>query len=291
MLACLMVTVYILFCMRLATRPCKYFQLNARFFDRETGIFSKIGIDRLIPPPWRLAQFYDDGMRQPERYPVFVKPEWSQNARGVYRADNAGELRRIREKISAKSVAVAVAAAAPVAYLIQEGAAEANEYEIFSIQHHRQPARYAVLTVTQARNDSEANPVNSIYNANTRYVEITGSFSASQLDELWALVRRIGAFKISRLSVRADSTDDLLRGHFHVIEVNLFLPMPINLLDARYAWRATFALVRKYMCALALATKYRHHDHDTNTRAQPVFIKSMLYNRRGKLLNALRARL
>ena len=90
-----MVSVYILFCIRIATRPCKYFQLNASFFDREAGIFSKAGINELIPAQWRLAQWYDDGARMPEGYPVFVKPEWSQNARGVHRADNADELRRI----------------------------------------------------------------------------------------------------------------------------------------------------------------------------------------------------
>jgi len=272
-----MVTAYILFCVRFATRPCKYFQLNARFFDRRAGIFSKIGIDELIPPQWRLAQFVDDGARQPQSYPVFVKPEWSQNARGVCRADNADELRRIRRSISEVRVN----------YLIQEAALETNEYEIFSIRAPHDPRRYAVLTVTEARNGAEANPVNSIYNPNTRYVEITDSFSCAQLKQLWEMVRRIGDFAISRVSVRADSVDDLLRGQLHVIEVNLFLPMPINLLDTRRSTLAVFALAITYMRHLALATKHRPGGSET----KPVFIKSMLYNRRSALLNRVRARL
>lgn len=272
-----MVIAYIFCCIGVVTRPCKYFQLNTRFFDAGEGIFSKIAIDRLIPPAWRLAQCYDDGARMPERYPVFVKPEWSQNAKGVYRADDAAELRRIRDQISGSRAR----------YLLQEGAVEANEYEIFSIRHHRDPQRWAVLTVTQACNSAEPHPVNSIYNHNTRYREITDSFSAAQLGQLWALVRRIGPFVISRVSVRADSTGDMLRGKFHVIEVNLFLPMPINLLDRRYSRADVLRFVASCMMRLALATKHR----DQNLATRPVFIKSMLYNRSSGLLNFLRARL
>ncbi len=295
---------YLCCCLRVATRPCKYFQLNARYFNREQGIFSKMDIDRLIPPQWRLAQGYDDGVSAPQRYPVFVKPEWSQNARGVHRADNADDLRRIRGKIrglQAGTRAGTAGTGAPVRYLIQQGATEANEYEIFSIPHHRDPARYGVLTVTQACNDREPNPVNSIYTENTRYRELTGSFSAAQRGRIWALVRNLGAsdgrgesdgsgesgdpggFGISRVSLRADSTDALLRGNFHIIEINLFLPMPINLLDARYSWRDTLAFIGTCMLRLALVTKHR----DRRQPARPVFIKSMLYNRRGPLFNWL----
>jgi len=285
-LSCLMVTAYILFCARFVTRPCKYFQLNARFFDRRVGIFSKVGIDELIPAEWQLAQFVDDGVRQPRSYPVFVKPEWSQNARGVCRVDDAAALRRIRVNIDAAHAAKC-AGAATVAYLIQEAAMEKREYEIFFIRAHDDPRRYAVLTVTEVRNTRESNPVNSIYNPNTRYVEITDSFSNAQLEQLWNIVQRIGDFAISRVSVRADSADDLLRGELHVIEVNLFLPMPINLLDARYSKATVFATAIAYMRRLALATKHRPRDSES----KPVFIKSMLYNRRSRLLNRLRARL
>ena len=274
-----MVIAYISCCIRIATRPCKYFQLNAAFFDPAEGIFSKMAVDRLIPPPWRLAQGYEDGAREPQRYPVFIKPEWSQNARGVHRADNAGQLRRIREAISG--------CGARIRYLLQEGATEANEYEVFFIQHHRDAARWAVLTVTEACNAEELRPVNSIYNPNTRYREITASFSAAQLDQLWTLMRRIGAFNIARVSLCADSAADLLAGRFHVIEVNLFLPMPINLLDRRYSRADKLRFITTAMMGLALATKHR----DRNLPERPVFTKSMLYNRRSGLLNALRARL
>jgi len=286
LLSCHMVAAYILFCMRFATRPCKYFQLNAQFYDRDAGIFSKLGIDELIPAEWKLAQVVDDGAHQPSRYPVFVKPEWSQNARGVCRADNADELQRIRANIR-----IGAHAGATVKYLIQEAATEKHEYEIFSIRAHANrdgdAPRYAALTVTEVCNAAERQPVNSIYNRNTRYVEITDSLSAAQLQQLWRMVQRIGDFAISRVSVRADSVDGLLRGELHVIEVNLFLPMPINLLDARYSKMTVYAMALDYMRLLALATKHRERE----SRPAPVFIKTMLYHRRNALLNRWRARL
>ncbi|MGR3984998.1 MAG: hypothetical protein OD817_07085 [Gammaproteobacteria bacterium] len=279
LLTCTMVLAYIACCAGIATRPCKYFQLNARYFEREAGIFSKARIDRLIPPEWRLEQWVDDGARAPAKYPVFVKPEWSQNAKGVRRADDAGRLRRIRRELARRERGAR--------HLIQECAAEANEYEIFSVRHHRDPARAALLTLTQVRNDSETHPVNSIHNPNTAYVELTGALDAAQRGRLWEWVRRIGDFPISRLSARADSLDDLLRGAFHVIEINLFLPMPINLLDRRHSRAHVLRFALACMWRLALATRRR----DKRVKSAPVFIKSMLYNRRGRLARALRARL
>ena len=268
----LMVIVYIACCIRIAAKPCKYFQLNVRHFDGKRGIFSKIAIDRMIPKPWRLAQVYDDD-KMPRRFPVFLKPEWSQNARGVYRADNADELRRIRAQIADRQVHKQTRGA--VAYLRQQAAMQKREYEIFSIPHHRESTRAAILTVTETHN-RQRHPINSIHNPNTRYREITDSFSAAQRAKIWRIVRRIGQFNIARVSVRADSIADLLAEKFHVIEVNLFLPMPINLLDARQSRIAKLRFIMRAMMCLALVTKHR----DKSIREQAVFIKSMRYNRR-----------
>jgi len=81
-----MALAYILFCVRFATLPCKYFQLNARYFNRDAGIFSKLGIDELIPAGVATRASRRRRAHAPQSYPVFVKPEWSQNARGVCRA-------------------------------------------------------------------------------------------------------------------------------------------------------------------------------------------------------------
>ena len=269
-----MVITYILFCIRIGTKPCKYFQLNSSQFDRHKGIFSKLAMDEIIPLQWRLEQRYDDGEFVPDQWPVFVKPEWGQNAAGVQRADNMEQLQRIRQQIKNSRVR----------YLVQQAAPEKHEYEIFSLRHHQDKRRPAVFSVTEAVNTDGLYPVNSIYNPATRYVDITNQFDAAQLDILWQTVNQIGQFNISRASLRADSIKDMLEGRFHVIEINLFVPMPIHMLDTRYNRRDIWVMIIRYMMALAQITRTR----DKTLEEKPVFTKIMLYNRQNKILNFMR---
>ena len=272
-----MIPTYMLNCVLMGTKPCKYFQLNSEIFNTDKGIFSKIEIDQLVPEKWRLPQYYDDGVKLPGRYPVFVKPEWGQNSSGIFRADDEASLRRIRQKTESSRIQ----------YLVQEAAPAKMEFEIFSILHHQDKDRFAELTITQALNNTEEYPVNGVYNANTRYQEITESFSDTQIGALWALLGEIGRFNISRVGLRADSVEAMLAGRFHVIEINLFIPMPINMLDARYHFADLWKQSRSYMMALARVTKTRNKA----LKEKPVFTKHMLYNRTSPFLNYIRDRL
>ena len=260
----------------IGTKPCKYFQLNSRWFDGEKGIFSKMDIDALIPGRWRLDQRYDDGVFIPDNWPVFVKPEWGQNASGVRRADNAAELAGIRRDIAHERIQ----------YLVQQAAPEAREFEVFWI---RSPAsrRFAVMTVSEALNSSESYPVNSVHNPATRFEEITDRLSGEQLEKLESLMLEFADFGIARASLRANSVADMLTGRFHVIEINLFIPMPINMLDARYRWWELLGMVWQYMLALARTTRAR----DKSLPEKAVFTKIMLYNRESPLLNWWRVRI
>ena len=272
-----MIPTYMLQCVLIGTKPCKYFQLNSEIFNADKGIFSKMEIDQLVPEKWRLEQYYDDGVKLPGHYPVFVKPEWGQNSSGIFRADDEASLRRIRQKIQSSRVQ----------YLVQEAAPAKMEFEIFSILHHQDKERFAELTITQALNNTEEYPVNGVYNADTRYREITESFSDTQIETLWALMGEIGRFNISRVGLRADSIEAMLAGRFHVIEINLFIPMPINMLDARYHFADLWKQSRSYMMALARVTKTRNKA----LKEKPVFTKHMLYNRTSPFLNYFRDRI
>lgn len=271
----LMVLTYIACCVRIATAPWKYFQLNARYFSTEQGIFSKIAIDRLIPARWRLYQDYDVDGLVPDRFPVFLKPEWGQNAHGIHRADNPTELNRLRTRLHAE----------PQRYILQEAAPGQREFEVFSIDAYgaQRPAAAGeqllaadVVTVTEAVNGCESYPINSKYNRDTHYTDITHNFSREELGRLAACLRRIGRFGIARMSARADSREALLAGEFHIIEINLFLPMPINLLDADYSWRRKWRFIRHAMMSLALATRAI----TPMDRPPAVFTRMMLYGRR-----------
>lgn len=264
----LIILTFITCCLRVGAAPWKFFQLNARYFSKDQGIFSKLFIDSLIPDRWRLQQTPDDGLVNPERYPVFLKPEWGQNAHGIHRADNFDSLQAIRKKLKEQD--------SEQQYIIQEGATGTREFEIFSIDVSKNDGQHDVVTVTEAVNTTEANPINSKYNKNTRYVDISGDFSSEQLSVLAEYLDEVGRFAISRMSVRTDSIESLVAGRFHVIEVNLFLPMPINLLDESNSWRTRFRFIRQSMMSLALATKAIKPED----KPPAIFTRMMLYGHR-----------
>jgi len=264
----IIIVTYIACCFRVGTVPWKFFQINARYFSKEDGIFSKLSIDELIPDRWRLYQVPDDPMLAPESYPVFLKPEWGQNAHGILRADNYEQLKALRLQIKNGET--------EQQYILQEGAPGAREFEIFSIDVSKNDGKHDVVTVTEAVNQTESYPINSKYNNNTRYVDISEQFSKPELVQLSDYLDELGEFAISRMSVRADSLESLLAGEFHVIEVNLFLPMPINLLDESYSWTTRLKFIGKAMMKLALATKARKRVDNP----QAIFTRMMLYGRR-----------
>lgn len=278
----LMVLTYIACCIRIRTAPWRYFQLNARYFSEKHDIFSKLELDLLVPERWRLAQSIDSPDLHPETFPVFLKPEWGQNAKGIYRADDPVQLTRLRAQLAAQ----------PQRYLLQEAAHGKHEFEIFGINANKWPEPnlgsvlnsehkdgqpgHEVLTITEAVNSSETYPINSKFNNQTRYVEITSDFTQQEQQALSDYLSELGHFGISRLSVRADSREDMLAGQFHVIEINLFVPMPINLLDDALTAADRWRFIRRAMMSLAVATK----NIVPVARQRPIFTLMMLYGRR-----------
>ena len=261
----IMIITYIASCARIATAPWRYWQINAKYFSAEQGVFSKLSTDLLIPEKWRLAQSIDSESLTPSSYPVFLKPEWGQNAHGIHRADDQTQLLSLRTRLKDE----------PQRYLLQEAATGQREFEIFSIDSNRADNKHDVFTITEAKNDSEDFPINSKYNRFTRYVDITAEFSSEQQEQVANYLSEIGQFGISRMSVRANSNNDLVAGKFHVIEINLFLPMPINLLDESYSWPQRLRFIRSSMMSLAQATKLIVPADIQH----PIFTRMMMYGR------------
>jgi len=264
----MIVVFYIASCIRVGAAPWRYFQLNARYFSDKKGIFSKIDIDALIPDRWRLKQYYDDGVSVPESFPVFVKPEWGQNAFGIKRADNIEALTQIRSKIEPSETA----------YIIQHAASENREFEIFTIPDNVNKQKFTVLTITEALNsENEEYPINSIDNKSTSFKEITDQFDQNQLDIIWSYIRQLGDFNISRVCVHANSVPELVQGEFH----NLFVPMPINLMDKKYNWPKKTKFIFKCMMALAKLTK----NLNPRSTQYAIFTKKLLYQHKARSLN------
>ncbi len=242
----LLVASYILHCIRLRVGPWKYFQLNAPYFNDQRNLFSKLDMDQRIPKQWRLEQFMDFGQRDPDSYPVFVKPEWGQNSQGIIRADNLQQLNSHRQARTTRH---------PF-YLIQSAAPGKREFEIFVIAQSENIEQVALFSITETCNSGDDPlPINGIYNQTSYYQDLAGQLSKEQQTKIWSHLKRCGQFRIARYGVRADSLASLIAGHFHIIEINLFVPMPLLLLVEELQTWQKIKFVLTAMQQLAAVTK------------------------------------
>jgi len=231
----------IVYCLRNRAAPWCFFQLNRDYFNTTKNIFSKLDMDHCIPEKWRLGQCEDDGLIVPE-FPVFLKPEWGQNAHGIFFIRNGNELHQARKKRVVQRTS----------YLLQQPAKEKREYELFYIRSADDPQSCGLLSVTEVNNRSQRGPViNSVHNKDSNYLDITTDFTSAEQDSLWEMLKDVGNFRIARVGLRADSKQDLLLGNFHIIEVNIFIPFPLILLDKGISIKAKYEFVRKSMALAA----------------------------------------
>lgn len=228
-------------CLRRRVSPQLFFQLNSEYFNPGKNIFSKLDMDRVIPDRWRLRQIEDDGHVVPEM-PVFLKPEWGQNSHGIYLIQTERDLEAARRKRRVKKAS----------YLFQEAAREKREFEIFYIRSATDNSRFAMLSITEVKNSSHADLyINGVHNADSSYHDITDDFSAEEQQRLWSMLKGVGRFRIARVGVRANSRSELLAGIFHIIEINIFLPLPLFLLDREIGWSRKHQFIRKSMAIAA----------------------------------------
>lgn len=246
----LLVLSYIVWCCRFLIAPWKYFQLNANYFNEHRHLFSKLDMDLLIPEKWRLTQFVDQGSgqghKQPEQFPVFLKPEWGQNSQGVCRIDSLQALQEHRKQRAANGPR----------YLIQAAAKAKREFEIFYIPGAKSNQSTAIISVTETCNNSDDEmPVNGIYNQNTYYQSCMSLLSTEQIQKIEAMFASIGPFRIARYCARADSLEALLEEQFSIVEINVYVPMPLILLTPDMSFKAQLKFVFSSMKQLALVTK------------------------------------
>jgi hypothetical protein len=263
MIRSLLVFWLIFYSVRYRTKPWNFFQLNHTYFNKEKNIFSKLDLDDHIPSRYLLNQVLDDGKIVPE-FPVFVKPEWGQNSHGVGIARNRDELNVLRQKRGNIKVA----------YLLQEAAKETREFEFFYIRRADNPGDYAVVSLTETVNKSkEPLVINGINNHDSVYTDVDSLLSKEQQATLWETFSSIGCFYFARVGVKANSLEDLVAGAFHVVEVNIFLPMPLILLDNSKRLRDKLQFIHQSMEAAAkLAAKVTF----SGTERCPIFFKQLV---------------
>ncbi|WP_413700885.1 hypothetical protein ACLKMH_03520 [Psychromonas sp. KJ10-10] len=229
-------------------------------------------MDNRIPNQWLLEQFMDYGTRDPKQYPVFVKPEWGQNSSGVTRVDNIQQLNELRQ----------LRTESDPFYLIQQVAPGLREFELFMIPDQDNLQQYSILSVTETCNRSEDTlPVNGIYNKDSYYQDKTSELSQIELDQIWGHLKQMGNYRIARYGVRANSLEELILGKFHVVEVNLFVPMPLVLLVKEHSFWQKWLFINKAMKQLVLVTQ----SIPDSQEVKQVFFKKPPFVRRVKSLN------
>ena len=217
----MLVFCYLYACVRHRAVPWNFFQLNSKYFDEVKGIFSKLDMDVHISGRWRLKQYYFDRELVPEIFPVFLKPEWGQNSNGIVRVQNEFEYRAFD----------CHARKTDMPYIVQQAASGRREFEIYYLRSPESSDDYSFISITWVVNSSQVrHPINSIHNPDTAYQDITSTFSEQELQHLWNYLKTIGGFRMARVCIKADSKNALLQGVFQVVEINLFLPMPLILL-------------------------------------------------------------
>lgn len=219
MLVARLITTYILWSIRLRIPPWWYFQMNAEYFNAKKGFYSKLEIDQYIPKKWRLKQTYLNS-EIPEKFPVFIKPEWGQNSNGIVKINSLNDFKQ--QNFNNKKVPL----------LVQEMALEKREFEIFYIQDYQNANNCIFLNIIETLN-KEDYPINNITNKNTSYQNISDTFELKELTKLKNILQQLPCFRIARICVRADSKTALLNEQFKIIEINLFAPMPLHLLDKK----------------------------------------------------------
>ena len=246
MIRFLLIFWFIYYSFRHRVLPWRFFQLNAPYFNSWKGIYSKLDIDKCIPAAWRLAQGPLNPEIKPAVFPVFFKPEWGQNSHGIFRVDNPDEFQTGCQRVVHKDID----------YIVQEAAQETREFEVFYIRSAHEKNHPATLSITEVVNTGEDPlPINGIYNKNSVYLDCTKQFSADELEKLWGHFKSICEYRIARVGLRANSKKNFLAGVFHVIEINLFIPMPLSLLDNRMSWVRKIDFIKEAMEHTAQSVK------------------------------------
>ena len=235
----------IFYSVRYGTNPFNFFQVNAPWFNADKNIFSKLDIDTYIPERWRLPQEPVTDTYAPASFPVFLKPEWGQNSHGIFRIDSESEWQAIKPTLNSK-----------FSYIAQQAAKGEKEFEVFYVRKASDLDDFSTISISVAENMSESrHPINSIRNPDTHYRHCTDTFSQTGLNQLWSLIGNIGGFKIARLCCRCDSREALVAGDFEIVEINLFVPMPLVLLDNNVGHQYKAKFVRSMGQQLALLIK------------------------------------
>jgi len=246
---------FILYALSKGIKPWRFFQVNAKYFNEEKKIFSKYEIEENIPSKWKLKNYILDNKNNPKiwekyilynyKFPLFLKPEWGQNSYGIYRVDKEKELNKYLKKIKNQNTT----------YICQELASYKWEYEILYIKKKHADTENLIFSATQTIDSSwEKNSIQWIHN-NSKYIEITNNFTQEEIKIINDKIKKISKFNFARIWLKADNIKWIIDWNFKIFEINIFLPLPLNLLDNNISEKKKNIFLKKFVKALAIITR------------------------------------
>jgi len=241
---------FLFFSLKCRINPLAFFQLNAEHFNVEKKIYSKYDIEKNIPKKYKLHSWLvgkhtkAKHIKEQLDFPVFLKPEWWENSHGVFKANDTYELKNILKKIKREKIP----------YLYQQASSYKDEFDILYIKDTTNPKKYALISISKLlSNSDEAYPINMIKHGIIR--DRTSDFSEKQLQDIYDTVREMWDFKLARISIKADSIDDIKNGTFQVFEMNIFLPLLPAIKDKTYSLLQRERILLSYISLLTKAVR------------------------------------
>lgn len=245
-------TTYFRACIQLRVLPWRFFGINQHGIHPKKGVFCKSIIQNFIPPEYQLPLVTlganEDIVSWQNKisslnYPVIIKPDLGQNSKHIHIAYNS------EDKCISKQRKI------PVDFVAQQ-VATGIEYDILFISNEvdKNYSLFSIVELSQP-NMQEKIPIHGIYQG-TQYKEINHLIEPQKLRKFAQKIQTEFNFKFARIGVKAQSLDDLLNFNFKTIEVNLFLPLCLNVLDTSISEHKRISFLKYYIYTLIVLTKH-----------------------------------
>jgi len=248
-----MICYFLQACSRYKIMPHRYFLLNIAHLDRDSKTYSKYKLNLKIPKSWQLKTFLFEArdsenmafknIKASFKYPLFLKPEYGYRSIGVYYVVSDQELKNVLQKIKKYTGN----------YLCQTAANKKHEYDLMYVHTHDQTDEEFFACSRCCTPEGVINGVTF----GTTYKNEIPKLSNQQQQQIKNHLKKIGDFGMSRISVAADSLEDVVAGKFFVIEINLLTPFPLHILDKNEHRSLKKQELKRFSVAIAKSVRHQ----------------------------------
>lgn len=222
-------------------------------------------------------------------FPLFLKPEWGENSYGVHRVHDTQTLSTVLQKIKQTKQNYTCQQAATGAneydFFYIKSSQKQKEPNVFSCTRMKSPhiigdgesplyellqkqspllrlntgilSHYQPTDVLAKGKSLRLSFINGV-NHGTTYIDETKNIHPQEKTKIWKHLSQLGNFQFARIGISADSLQDIIKGRFEVIEINLFTPLPLDILDQNREKKEQKKQLEQYMNSLIKSVKIQN---------------------------------